>query len=264
LPNTAGSIIIYLMKLNSKTALITGSTGKLGSSIALRLANAGCDCICHYNTNSQKADELVQQIQAVGRNSIAVKADLTNQDQIEQLFEQAEKFAVPTILINCASVFQRIPLENVTYENARQTLDINLTAAILTGKVFAQKVKRHFIRSDISGDKSPIAKIINITDIGGIRPWAGYVLYCSSKAGLIGATKSLAKELAPYILVNSIAPGIFAWPANFDQSQKKRQLNKIPANRIGKLEELTAAILFLLENDYITGQNLNVDGGRCI
>jgi pteridine reductase len=134
----------------------------------------------------------------------------------------------------------------------------------MTAKIFAQKVKQHFIKIDTEQDKFPVAKIINITDIGGVRPWANYVLYCSSKAGLIGATKSLAKELAPDILVNSIAPGIIAWPANFDQAQKKRQINKIPVNRIGKLEELTAALMFLLENDYITGQNLNVDGGRCI
>ncbi|MHC4293043.1 MAG: SDR family oxidoreductase, partial [Planctomycetota bacterium] len=100
--------------------------------------------------------------------------------------------------------------------------------------------------------------------VGGIRPWAEYILYCSSKAALIGATKALAKELAPSVCVNSIAPGLFTWPENFTDEQKNRQLSFIPLGRKTEAEDIAEGLIFLLKNDYITGQVLNVDGGRCI
>ena len=108
------------------------------------------------------------------------------------------------------------------------------------------------------------AKIINMVDVGAIRPWSEYAVYCSSKAGLIGATKALAKELAPAICVNAVAPGTATWPIDFSQTGKDHQLSFIPAGRIAGTNEITPAIIFLLESDYITGQVLCVDGGRSI
>jgi len=188
-----------------------------------------------------------------------VKADLTRPDEIKNLFENSEGFGTPQILINSAAVFSRQPLQNVTFEEAQKILNLNLIAAVLVSKEFAKKVNTGF-----PGAETIVGKIINISDVGGIRPWAEYVLYCSSKAGLIGATKALAKELAPSICVNSIAPGIVSWPKDFSEPEKQRQLAFVPARRIAQLDEITKAIIFLLENDYITGQVLNVDGGRCI
>ena len=123
---------------------------------------------------------------------------------------------------------------------------------------------RKIINAKFGNAKSVVGKIINISDVGGIRPWAKHTLYCSSKAGLIGATKAIAKELAPAICVNSIAPGVVTWPSDFDESERHRQLSFIPMRRIAEPKEVTEAIIFLLKNDYITGQVLNVDGGRCI
>jgi NAD(P)-dependent dehydrogenase (short-subunit alcohol dehydrogenase family) len=136
---------------------------------------------------------------------------------------------------------------------------MNLTAPILTAQHFVRIVK-----NDVPQTDSPIAKIINIADVGGIRPWAEYTLYCASKAGLISVTKSLAKELAPAICVNAIAPGLATWPENFSEQAKQRQLQRIPIGRIADPKDISNAIVFLLKNDYITGQTLNVDGGRCI
>ena len=247
------------MKLKGKTAIITGSSGRLGAAIGIGLAGAGCDCICHYNSNKQKAEMLVEQIKAAGQKAIAIKADLTKPEQIEKLFAATEKFATPQILINSAAVFSKEPLAEITFQKAQQVLNLNLTAAILTSKYFAEIVNAKITNEDLAA-----AKIINIADVGGIRPWANYTLYCSSKAGLIGATKALAKELAPKICVNAVAPGIVNWPDDFSETEKKRQLSFIPVGRIAATEEIAAAIIFLLENDYITGQVLNVDGGRCI
>ena len=101
-------------------------------------------------------------------------------------------------------------------------------------------------------------------DVGAVRPWGEYAVYCSSKAGLLGATKALAKELAPAVCVNAIAPGVTTWPEDYSQAEKDRQLSFIPMRRIGGTNEITSAIIFLLESDYITGQVLCVDGGRSI
>jgi 3-oxoacyl-[acyl-carrier protein] reductase len=247
------------MDLKGKTAIITGASGRLGGAIARALAQRGCNCICHYNRNRKRAEKLVEQIQETGVKASAIEADLSKPDKIEEFFEKAVKFGKPEILINSAAVFSRQPLAEITFEEAQRVLNLNLTAAILTSQAFARTIK------DKSGNaKSVVGKIINIADVGGIRPWAGYILYCSSKSGLIGATKAIAKELAPAVCVNAVAPGVVTWPSDFDEAEKQRQLSFIPVRRIAEPNEVTEAIIFLLENDYITGQVLNVDGGRCI
>jgi len=248
------------MELRGVTAVITGSTGNLGGAISLALAEAGCNCICHYNQNRKRGEELVGQISEVGQKAVAVGADLTKPDQIQKLFTEAAATGPVRILINSASVFLRQPLADVTLADAQKILDVNLVAPILVCREFAQSV----LSQPNSGPANPVAKIINLVDVGGIRPWANYSVYCGSKAGLIAATKSLAKELAPAICVNAIAPGVITWPDGFGKENKKRQLAHIPAGRTGYTSEITSAIIFLLKNDYITGQVLNIDGGRCI
>ncbi|MHC4221352.1 MAG: SDR family NAD(P)-dependent oxidoreductase [Planctomycetota bacterium] len=240
------------MELEGTTAVITGSSGQLGGCIAMALAAAGCRCVCHYNRNQKGAGELVEEICKSGYNAVMAGADLAEAGGAQKLFEGIEGEA-PRVLINSAAFFSRQALEDVTFESARQTLDLNLIASILTSRAFAR---------GIPDADSPKGKIINIADVGGIRPWAQYVLYCSSKAGLIGATKALAKELAPAVCVNAVAPGIVTWPGDFDEGQKKKQLDRIPLGRVAEIREITAAVVFLLKNDYITGQVLNVDGGR--
>ena len=248
------------MELEGVTAVITGSTGNLGTPIALALAEAGCNCICHYHKNQHRAEELAGQIAELGQKAVAVGADLTKPDQIQRLFAESSAIGPARILVNSASVFVRGPLADITFEEARKVLDINLIAPVLTCREFAQSV----LSQPNSGSANPVAKIINLVDIGGIRPWANYAVYCGSKAGLIAATKSLAKELAPAICVNAVAPGVITWPEGFGKKDKERQLAHIPAGRTGYTSEITSAIIFLLENDYITGQILNIDGGRCI
>ncbi len=247
------------MELKGKIAIITGSSGQLGSRIAIDLGRAGCDCICHYRNNRQRADEVVQQIQQVGRKATAAAADLTDEKQIETLFAKASELGTPAILINSASIFKRTKLDEVTFEEAGRTFDVNLTAAIMASQAFAKMIHTKFGKSE-----QVVGKIINMSAVEGIRPWARAVVYCSSKAGLIGATKTLARELAPGICVNSVAPGVVTWPEGISEEGKQRILEHIPMARVAKPEDVTAAIIFLLQNDYITGQVLNVDGGRVI
>jgi pteridine reductase len=251
----------WLMELEGLTAVITGSTGKLGTPVALALAEAGCGCVCHYHKNQRFAVDLVEHITGLGQKAIAIGADLTEPDQIQKLFTESAALGPVRILVNSASVFSRKPLADATIEDARKLLDVNIVGPILACKEFAKAVAS---QEDLPESENPVAKIINLVDVGGIRPWANYSVYCASKAGLIAATKSMAKELAPAICVNAVAPGIITWPEEFGRDDKKRQLAHIPAGRIGYASEITSAIIFLLENNYITGQILNVDGGRCI
>jgi len=247
------------MNLQDKVAIITGSSGAIGSELTLALAGAGCRCVCHYHWNKERADQLVSNIKTMNRKAVAVKADLTSPEQMDVLFEEAEQLGPPQILINSASVFSRTPIEDISFDQARHILDLNLTACIMTAKAFAATVS-----SSSKNNDTPAAKIINISDVAAIKPWAQYSIYCASKAGLITATKALAKELAPDILVNAVSPGITTWPDDMDDDFKKRQISFIPMNRFAETKEIAAGLLFLLENDYITGQTLNIDGGRSI
>lgn len=243
------------MDTKGTTALITGATGRLGSAIALALAKAGCDCICHYHSNEAFADELVKEIDSLGHNALAVRADLTDPAQLALLFET--DLGAPQILINSAALFSKQPLSEVTFENASKVLSTNLTAPIMLSKLFADNLPK-------PNEGEIIGKIINMVDVGAQRPWANYVVYCASKAGLLAATKSMAKELAPNVCVNAIAPGIITWPKDFADDQKPRQVDFVPLKRSGTPEEITSAIMFLIENDYTTGQIINIDGGRSI
>ena len=247
------------MKLQGKTAIITGSTGALGSELTLTLAKAGCDCVCHYHQNKQKAEQLVRDIKAMSRQAVAVKADLTDPKQIDALVREASQFAPPQVLINSASLFERTALSEISVSQARRVFDLNLTACIMTAKAFAQAIPKGSTDTD-----TPAGKIINLCDVAAKNPWAEYCLYCASKAGLVGATKALAKELAPDILVNALAPGITTRLDEMSAEEKKRQLSFIPMQRFAEKEEIAAAMIFLLENDYMTGQTLNVCGGRAI
>ena len=250
---------ILAMRLEGINAIVTGSTGKLGSGIVLAMAKAGCDCVCQYHSSEDKAKELVKQVEALGRRAIAIGADLSDSKQVDEFFEEAVKFGKPQVLINSAAVFVRRPICEINSDRAKEVLGLNLVGPILLSKNFAVAIKSQFGETD-----ETVGKIINIADVGGISGWAEYVEYCASKAGLIGATKAMAKELGPMITVNAISPGIITWPDGVSEEEKKKQLKWVPAGRIGDVSDVAGAMIFLLENDYITGAVLNVDGGRCI
>ena len=240
------------MEIKGTTAIITGATGKIGRVFAMELARAGCDCVCHYHNNGEAAAELVEQVHAMGQKAVAVQADLTCEGQIVRLFEAGAGFGPIAVLINSASIFPRQKISDVTFDEARRIIDINLTAQILVCKEFGKRLLTPLI-----------GKIVNIVDVAAMKGWAEYSVYCASKAGLVGLTKSLAKEFAPRITVNAVAPGMISEPEG-GQEELRRQLKMVPMNRLGTAEEVAAAIMFLLRNDYVTGQVISVDGGRGI
>jgi len=244
LSNPQALFTIAGMEISGITALITGATGQLGSEVAMALARAGCNCICHFHSNASFAAELVRKIEDLGSKAVAIGADLTKEDNLKRLFDT--ELGSPLILINSAAVFSCQPLTDAAFDNANEVLATNLIAPIILSRLFVDNLSRPK-GEEITG------KIINMVDVGAQRPWANYTVYCASKAGLSAATKSMAKELAPNICVNGIAPGIITPPKDVAH-------DKIT----GTVEEVTSAVLFLLDDDNISGRIINIDGGKSI
>jgi NAD(P)-dependent dehydrogenase (short-subunit alcohol dehydrogenase family) len=245
------------VEIKGKTAIITGATGRLAGAIVLTMAEAGANCVCIYHKNKTEAKKLKTALQKLRTKNLFIQADLTVPENIENVFADIEGFAKPQILINAAAVFEKKLIKDISSEYISQTVDINFTAAMEMTQKFVK-----LVRKKIKQEQKPAAKIINIADIAAQRPPAGFSIYCASKAALIAATKSLAKELSPDFTVNAVSPGIINWQKNITAKQKKKILVHISAGRTGRPEEVAGAVKFLIENDYITGQVINIDGGK--
>jgi NAD(P)-dependent dehydrogenase (short-subunit alcohol dehydrogenase family) len=240
------------MDLKGKNAIVTGAAKRLGRLIALTLAERGMNVAIHYNQSEKEASELAETIQGMGRKAYAVKADCSKRKKIYSAMEKiAKEFGEIHLLVNNASIFGPSELSKIDDNEWDKYLDINLKAPFY----FAQKF------SEIAAPEA--AKIINIADTYGASPSAKYIPYGVSKGGLIHLTKGLAKALAPKTLVNCICPGPLTM--NNDDSEKENNKKAVTANllqREGRPEEIIKTLLFLAENDYITGQAIFVDGGK--
>jgi len=242
--------------LTDKWALITGAGKRIGATIATQLHQAGANVAVHYFTSSAPADALVAELNAKRPNSaIALGADIRKIDQMEQLI--SDTVAVSgrlDVLINNASSFYPTALGEVSEENWSDLVDSNLKAPLF----LAQAALPHL--------KAARGTIVNMVDIHARRPLRDYHVYGAAKAGLAMLTRSLARDLAPEIRVNGIAPGAILWPDDgMSDKVKAAIIRKIPLGRPGEPEDIAAAILFLVRDaPYITGQILAVDGGRSI
>jgi len=242
--------------LTDKWALITGAGKRIGATIATQLHQAGANVAVHYFTSSAPADALVAELNAKRPNSaIALGADIRKIDQMEQLI--SDTVAVSgrlDVLINNASSFYPTALGEVSEENWSDLVDSNLKAPLF----LAQAALPHL--------KAARGTIVNMVDIHARRPLRDYHVYGAAKAGLAMLTRSLARDLAPEIRVNGIAPGAILWPDDgMSDKVKAAIIRKIPLGRPGEPEDIATAILFLVRDaPYITGQILAVDGGRSI
>ena len=240
------------MIADGKTAIITGASGKLGSRLALSLGQMGFCCLCHYHSNADAAKQTVDTINRFGGTAKAVSADLSTQNGISSLMAGLEGMPQAVVLVNSASVFKKTPANDCDFKQISELMHLNATVPLIISMEFAARLK------------ADIAKIINITDVAGQLQWSGYSAYCASKAALISITKNLAKELAPHILVNAISPGVINWPDDFDRDEAAKQIARVPLGRAARYEEITAAMEFIIRNDYLTGQIISVDGGRML
>ncbi len=243
------------MDVNGKVALVTGAGVRVGREIALTLARRGMDLAVHYNSSRGPAEETVEEARRAGVRAEAFQADLGDVGRIRDLVAAIEAaFGRLDVLVNSAAIFPRTPWDEIDEATWDQTLAVNLKAPFFTAWHAAR-----LMRAGGGG------KIINIADWAGLRPYRHYLPYVVSKGGIITMTKALAKELAPDIAVNAIAPGPVMLPEEFDAEAAKRIAKATLLDRLGSPGDVAASVVYLVEmTDFVTGHILVVDGGRLI
>lgn len=243
------------MKLENSVALITGGAKRVGRAIALELAQAGCDVAIHFRESKDEANELAEFIRTAGRRTAVVSGDLQKPAHWPKIINQTVRdLGRLDILINNASIFltdQPDTLDTFDYKHWEHMFRVNLTAPAALC---------HFAKPYLQA--GGCGKVINLCDISAKKPWPKHIAYCSSKAGLVNLTKSLALSMAPSVQVNGVAPGIAIFPDDFDVALRQKITSKVPMVREGSPEDVAKLVRFLVEfGDYITGQIIPVDGG---
>ncbi|MBA31130.1 MAG: KR domain protein [Chloroflexi bacterium] len=238
------------MNILNKTVLITGSSQRIGKEIALFFASKNANTIIHYNNSKTEAFKTYDEIKSINSDSMIVKSDLQSvSENINLIKKIIDEFGHIDIIINNASIFNKINLKDTTPEIWDKHLNINLRAPF----ILSQELKKHL-------GNNP-GKIINLNDWKTTRK--SRFAYGVSKYSLSGLTKSLALELAPSIQVNEIALGAILPPSDTKVNDyNKSSISFGPSKRMGKLNEITNVIDMLINNDYITGETINIDGGR--
>ena len=236
-----------------KTALITGGAARIGAQIAKTLHKNDFNIIIHCNQSKNKAQLLCDELNLLKEKSAkVVVGNLNNIDSINTIIESIESI---DLLVNNASVFYPLSVDESDSENWDNILDVNLKAPFFLSKGLSQKLK------------SREGSIINIIDIHADRPLKKHSVYNISKAGLKMLTLTLAKELAPSVRVNGVSPGSILWPqegAEISESDKSIMLERIALKRQGSPQDIADTVLFLANSNYLTGQIINVDGGRTL
>ena len=242
------------MDLNGKKALITGGAKRVGREIALALAKHGTHILLHYNHSRSDADKTAAEIKRLGVQCFLFQADLSKGADIlrmaKEIYDQTPSV---DILINSASLFYKTPFKDVKESDWDALIGANLKGPFLLSREIGNKMF-----------EGAGGKIINIADWSGFRPYRDYSPYCVSKGGLITLTKTLARDLAPKVWSNAIAPGPVLLPPDLSDEEKQKAVQKTLLGRVGSPQDIANAVLFLLDNDFINGTVLVVDGGRSI
>ncbi len=243
------------MEVQGKVALVTGAGVRVGRRIALALAGRGMDVAIHFNSSQGPAEETAAAAREVGVRAEIFQANLGDVGQIQGLMRGIEgAWGRVDVVVNSAAVFPRTPWAEIDEAVWDATLDVNLKAPFFVAWHAAPLLRR-----DGGG------KIVNIADWAGFRPYRHYLPYVVSKGGVITMTKALAKELAPEITVNAIAPGPVMLPEDFDQEAAKRIAHATLVDHLGSPDDVANSVIYLVEmTDFVTGHVLVVDGGRLI
>lgn len=243
--------------MHGKVVLITGGAKRVGAGICRRLHAAGASLMLHYRRSAGEARLLQAELNRGRPNSVAlIQADLLDTGKLPSLVEQTlATFGRLDGLVNNASSFFPTPVGEITLAAWEDLIGTNLRAPLFLAQAAAPALRR------------TQGAIVNLTDIHAERPLKQYVVYSAAKAGLSGLTRSLARELAPDVRVNAIAPGPILWPddSQFDELSRQRVVSHTPLKREGSPDDIARAVYFLLvDAPYVTGETIAVDGGRHI
>lgn len=247
------------LKLEGKSALVTGSSQGIGEAVAIRLAQEGADVIVNYHTHPEEAEQVAQKIRALGRRTVALQADLSNLREVQALLQQSiQALGKLDLLVNNAGVEKHADFWDVTEADYDLVMNVNLKGVFFVTQGFVRHLR----------DTKRAGKVINMSSVHEELPFPHFAPYCMSKGGMRMMTRDLAIELAPYgITINSIAPGAIETPINtkllHDPAKLNALLGNIPLKRLGKPQDVAGVAAFLAspDADYLTGTTVFVDGG---
>ena len=255
--------------LKGQKAIVTGASSGIGRAVAIALGEAGADVVVNYVGGEPAALEVVNRIRAAGRQATAIQADVSKGDQVEAMFQRVIKeFGTVDILINNAGLQRDAAIDEMTLEQWNTVIGVNLTGQFLCAREAIREFRRRGVKKDVS---VAAGKIICISSVHEVIPWAGHANYAASKGGVLLMMKSIAQEVAPYrIRVNSICPGAIRTPINTTAWNTPEAyaglMTLIPYKRIGEPEDIGRVAVFLASDlaDYINGASIFVDGGMTL
>ena len=268
-PGTGAPEVKIHPVLAGQKALVTGANSGIGRGVAIALGQAGADVMVNYVSGDDTAQAVVDEIKGFGVNAIAHKADVSKEDDVTAMFQQAvQEFGTVDILVNNAGLQRDSPFKSMTLDQWNTVIGINLTGQFLC----AREAVREFVRRGVVPSVSCAAgKIICMSSVHQVIPWAGHANYATSKGGIKMMMESLAQEVAPLrIRVNGIAPGAIRTPINTSAWQTpdayKDLMTLVPYGRIGEPEDVARAAIWLAsdQSDYVVGTTLFVDGGMTL
>lgn len=237
--------------LAGQVALVTGGAKRIGRSIALRLADEGADIALNFRSSHQEAAETAGEIESRGRRCLLLQADVTSFSAVRGMMGKiGEVFGRLDILVNNAGTFSSVDVRTLSEDQWDFMLNVNLKSQFLCAQAAIPLMER-----------AGRGHIINISSIGGLLPWPKFTHYCVSKAASIMLTRCLARALGPNIMVNSVAPGTIQFEG---EAPDEDYIRRVPVQRVGRVEEVAAAVSFLAQSSFITGQVIVVDGGRTL
>lgn len=255
--------------LVGQKALVTGANSGIGQAAAIALGAAGADVVVNYVSDKAAADHVVREIESCGSRAIAIKADVSQESEVQSMFAEAvAAFGTIDILVNNAGLQRDAAFHEMTLAQWNMVIGVNLTGQFLC----AREAVREFLRRGVNPQVSCAAgKIINMSSVHEVIPWAGHANYAASKGGVMMLCRSMAQELAPQrIRINSICPGAIRTPINTDAWETEKAYDElmtlIPYKRIGEPEDIARAAVWLAsdDSDYVSGISLFVDGGMTL
>lgn len=249
------TILSMSVAAGDRVALVTGGAQRVGRAVVERLAEGGFDVAFTYLGSLKEAQELESKLAGMGRQCRAIRADLTDPDQATREVAEAIQHDLGRldVLVNNASIYQATPLGQVDLQLSRSMWAIHVESPMLLCQHLAPLLRQSH------------GHVINMVDLLAERPWPKYLAYSASKAALANLTLSLARELAPEVTVNGIAPGVVDWPDHYPQSEKEKYLKRVPLDRAGTPQDVAETVHFLCTaGSYINGQIIRLDGGRSI
>lgn len=255
--------------LAGQKAIVTGASSGIGRGVALALGRAGADVLVNFRSGEQAAFEVVSTLEQMGVRAFAHRADVSKEQDVLDMFAAARaRFGTVDVLVNNAGLQKDAPIDEMTLDQWRAVLDVNLTSQFLCAREAIREFKRRGVVESVS---RAAGKIVCIGSVHDVIPWAGHVNYAASKGGVMLLMKSIAQEVAPLrIRVNSVSPGAIRTPINtaaWSTPEAYSSLMKlVPYGRIGEVEDIGRAVTWLASDDadYLTGATLYVDGGMTL